>query len=283
MVLRSRSRFLQHLFVVARHALGRDARDGRDHRLDFFRGDGLAALVLGQQHLRRADLVDHVDRLVGQLAVADIARRQFDRGADRLGRVAHLVMPLVVRLQPAQDLHRILDRRLVDVDLLETADQRAVLLEVVAIFFISRRADAADIASGKRRLQQVRRIHRAARGGAGADHRVDLVDEQHRARRRLELGEHGLEPLFEIAAIARAGEERAHIEREDRGVLQHFRDFALHDAAREAFGDRGLADARIADIERIVLLAAAEDLDRAVDLMLAADQRIDLAVRAPSC
>src|SRR5690606_31094754 len=38
----------------------------------------------------------------------------------------------------------------------------------------------------------------------------------------------------------------------------------------------GLADAGIADIERVVLGAAAEDLDRPVDLGLAADQRIDL-------
>src|SRR6185312_1935309 len=88
----------------------------------------------------------------------------------------------------------------------------------------------------------------------------------------------GFQTLFEIAAIARTGQERAHIERVDGRVLQHLGHFALHDAAREAFGDRGLADARIADIKRVVLLAAAEDLDGAVDLHLAADQRIDLAV-----
>jgi hypothetical protein len=41
--------------------------------------DGLAALRFGHQMLRRAGLVDHVDRLVGQLAVVDVARRQFHR------------------------------------------------------------------------------------------------------------------------------------------------------------------------------------------------------------
>ncbi len=44
------------------------------------------------------------------------------------------------------------------------------------------------------------------------------------------------------------------------------------------FGDRGLADAGFADVERIVLLPPAQHLDGAVDLLLAADQRIDLAV-----
>jgi hypothetical protein len=40
----------------------------------------------------------------------------------------------------------------------------------------------------------------------------------------------------------------------------------------------GLADARLADEQRVVLAPAAQDLDDALDLVLAADQRIDLAV-----
>ena len=130
----------------------------------------------------------------------------------------------------------------------------------------------------QRRLQQVGRIHRAAAGRAGADHGVDLVDEQHRVRQLLQLGHDRLQPLLEIAAIARAGQQRAHVERIDHRVLQHFGHVALDDLARQAFGDRGLADAGIADIERVVLRAAAQDLDGAVDLRPAADQRIDLAV-----
>ena len=115
------------------------------------------------------------------------------------------------------------------------------------------------------------------RGGAGADHGVDLVDEQDRVGQLLELGDDRLQPLLEIAAIAGAGEQRAHVERVDDRALEHLGDVALDDLAREAFGDGGFADAGIADVERVVLRAAAEDLHRAVDLGHAADQRIDLA------
>src|SRR5581483_5672438 len=45
-----------------------------------------------------------------------------------------------------------------------------------------------------------------------------------------------------------------------------------------AFRDRGLADAGFADEQRIVLLTAAEHLDTAADLGIAADQRIDPAL-----
>ena len=174
-------RDVEHLGIVLRHGLGRDPRHGRDRRLDLLDADRLLALGLGQQHLARAGLVDHVDRLVRQLAVMDVARRQLDRGLDRLVGVADLVEFLEIGLQPLHDLDRVLDRRLVDVDLLEAADQRPVLLEILAIFLIGRRADAAQRALRQRRLQQVRRIHRAAGGRAGADHRVDLVDEEDRA------------------------------------------------------------------------------------------------------
>src|SRR5690606_15625992 len=75
----------------------------------------------------------------------------------------------------------------------------------------------------------------------------------------------------------RTGEDRAHIERIDYRFLQNLGHVALDDLARESLGDRGLANARGAHIKRVVLAAAAEDLDRAVDLVAAADQRIDLA------
>ena len=127
-------------------------------------------------------------------------------------------------------------------------------------------------------FEQVGGVHRAAGGGAGADHGVDLVDEEDRARIVLDLLHHRLEALLEVAAIARAGEQRAHVEGEDGGVLQHLGHVALDDLAREPFGDGGLADAGIADEQRIVLLAPAQHLDGAHHLGLAADQRIDAAV-----
>ena len=90
-------------------------------------------------------------------------------------------MLLVARAQAAQDPDGLLDRRLLDRDLLQPARERAVLLDVLELLE-RRRSDDAEIAGGEDRLDQRRQIHRAAGGGAGADGRVDLVDEQDRAR-----------------------------------------------------------------------------------------------------
>ncbi len=187
-------------------------------------------------------------------------------------------MLLVAGLQAAQDIDRVLHRGLGDVDLLEAPRERVVLLEDAAIFVVGRRADAAQLAVGERGLDQVGGVHHAARGRAGADHGMDLIDEQNRARLLLHLREHRLQALLEIAAILGAGNERSHVERIDRGIEQHVRHLVLDDHARQALGDRGLADAGFADVQGIVLAPPAQNLDGALHLELAADQRIDLAL-----
>jgi hypothetical protein len=63
-----------------------------------------------------------------------------------------------------------------------------------------------------------------------------------------------LQALLEIAAIARARQQAAHVERVDhRFRLQNLGHVTLDDLARKAFGDGGLADAGITHIERVVL------------------------------
>ena len=87
-----------------------------------------------------------------------------------------------------------------------------------------------------------------------------------------------LQPLLELAAVLRAGDERAHVERDDLLVLQPLGHVLPDDALGEPFDDRRLADARLADEHRVVLRAAREHLDHAADLVVSADDRIELAL-----
>ena len=223
-------------------------------------------------------LVDEVDRLVGQEAVGDVAVAE-RRGGDRRGVLdADAVMDLVALLQAAEDRDRVLDGRLADHDRLEAALERGVLLDVLAVLVERRGADGAQLAAGEHRLEQVRGVDGALRG-ARADDRVQLVEEQHDlAAGVLDLLEHGLQALLELAAVLRAGEQRADVERDDAAVAQRLGDVAGDDALGEALDDRGLADAGLADEDGVVLRAAAEDLDDAADLVVAADDGVEAAV-----
>jgi hypothetical protein len=148
---------------------------------------------------------------------------------------------------------------------------------VLAVLVERGRADRAQLAAGEHRLQHVGRVDRAL-GGAGADDRVQLVDEDDQlALGLLDLAEDGLQPLLELAAVLRAGEEGADVELPDALALQPLRHVARDDPLREALDNRRLADARVADQHGIVLRAARQDLNDAADLVVAADDRVELA------
>src|SRR4029450_2868532 len=83
--------------------------------------------------------------------------------------------------------------------------------------------------------------------------------------------------LLELAAVLCAGEQRRHVERQHALVLERLGHLAVDDALREALDDCGLANAGFADQYGVVLAAPLEDLDRAADLVVAADDGIELA------
>ena len=99
-----------------------------------------------------------------------------------------------------------------------------------------------------------------------------------RAALGLHLGQHGLQPLLELAAVLGAGDQRAHVERQQLLVLEALGHVALDDALGQPFGDGGLADAGLADQHGVVLGAPGQHLDGAADLLVAADHGIDLAL-----
>src|SRR5262249_10642677 len=96
--------------------------------------------------------------------------------------------------------------------------------------------------------------------------------------RVLDLVEDGLQALLELAAVLRPCDQRADVERPHALALQPFGNVARDDALREPFGDRRLADARISDQDGVVLRSARQHLDDAADLLVAADDRVELAV-----
>ena len=106
---------------------------------------------------------------------------------------------------------------------------------------------------------------------------MDFVDKQHGLLVLLDFLHDLFQPLLEITAIAGARQQGAHVEGIDCDALQHFGHFVPLDHQSEAFGNRRLADTGITDEKRVVLLAAAQHLNRAGHLGRAADQRINAA------
>src|SRR6266403_3348761 len=184
---------------------------------------------------------------------------------------------LVAVAQAAQDLHRLVDRRLLDPDLLEAPLECGVALEVLAVLVERRRADRLQLAACERRLEDRRSVDRAF-GGTRTDEIVQLVDEENDVAPLHDLLHDLLQALLELTAVLRARDERSEVERVDLLVLQQLRHLVRRDARGEALDDGGLADARLADQHGVVLRAARQDLHQPLDLRGAADDRVELAL-----
>ena len=137
--------------------------------------------------------------------------------------------------------------------------------------------DRLQLAAGEHRLEDRRRIDRLF-GRAGADEGVDLVDEQEDVAAALDLLEHLLEALLEVAAVAAPGDEGAEVERVQLLAAQRVGDVAVDDHLGEALDDGGLADTGLADQHGVVLRPAGEDLHDPLDLAAATDHRVELVL-----
>ncbi len=258
-------------FLLQRLALDLQLHDAAVELVQFL------GLRIDRHAQSRRGLVHQIDRLVGQKAVGDVAVGQGRRGDDCAVGDAHAVVQFVFLLDAAQDRDRVLDRRLADIDRLEAAFERGVLLDVLAVFVQCRRADAMELTARQRRLQHIGGVHCAFRL-AGADQCVQFVDEQNYSLgARGDFLQYRLQSLLEFAAVFAAGQERAEIERQQLLVFEALRHVAIDDALRQPLDDRRLADPGLADQHRIVLGAARQHLDRAADLLVAADDRVELA------
>ena len=187
------------------------------------------------------------------------------------------MVSLVLRRDTAQDRNRVLNRGLADEHLLETALQRRILFDVLAVLVEGGRADHAQLAAGEHGLEHVARIHRTLRAAARTNDGVQLVDEGDdlpvRARN---LGQHRLQALLEFTAVLRASNHRRNVEGDEALVTQRFRDISRNDALGKSFDDGRLADAGLTDEDGVVLGTAGQNLDDAANLVVTANDRVEL-------
>ena len=80
-----------------------------------------------------------------------------------------------------------------------------------------------------------------------------------------------------MATVFCAGDHESQIEGDDTLVAEDFRDIAGNNFLGESLGDGGLANACLADQNGVVLGAAAENLNNALDLIDAADDGVEFA------
>ena len=83
--------------------------------------------------------------------------------------------------------------------------------------------------------------------------------------------------MLKIATVFGACQQGTHIQGIHHGFGQNVRHIVLRDAPGQALGNSGLTYTGLTDQQGVVLAAAAQNLNDTLDLVLTADQRINLA------
>ena len=226
-------------------------------------------------------LVEQVDRLVGEEPSGDVALGERRRRHNGIVGDPHIVMQLVPLLEAPQDRDGLGGRRLADEDRLEPRS-RAGSLSMCSRYSSSVVAPIMRSSPRARNgLIEIAGVDGALRS-AGAHQRVQLVQEGDDLPVGLGHGRGDLlEPLLELAPKSGAADERTEIEREHVHAVESRRHVAGSDALRQPFDDRRLPDAGFTDQYRVVLGAAAQHLDHAEHLGVAADHRVELTLLGP--
>ena len=107
---------------------------------------------------------------------------------------------------------------------------------------------------------------------------MKFVDKQNGIASASHFVHHRLDPLFELASVLGTGNHHCKIQNHDSLVGQNLGHFAVDDTLREAFDNRSLANARLAQQNRVVLGSSAKNLRSAFNLTFATDNRVQLSL-----
>src|SRR5690606_14716672 len=102
---------------------------------------------------------------------------------------------------------------------LETSLQRGIFFDMLAVFIERSRADTVQLTTGQHRLQEVARIHCAIDFPRTHNGMKFVYEEDDLPVAVLYFRKHRLQSLFKLPTILRAGQQRAHIERENSFAL----------------------------------------------------------------
>ena len=236
----------------------------------------------GHIHLElRSRLIDQIDRLVGQTAIADVTVGQPSSCCHRVIRDRDAVVQLIALLHPPENLDAVINGRLRDGHLLKTPVQCRVFLNGAPIILRGRGGNTAQITPRQRRLEKAAGICTVA---VTVDHRVQFINKQHHSRFRItDLLQHLTQALLKLTTELGTGDQRPRIEGHKPQTLKRFRHLTSHHALSQQFGNRRFSHTRSTDQHRVVLAAARQHLDQAADLGIPAHHWIQLAVGSFRC
>ena len=151
---------------------------------------------------------------------------------------------------------------------------------MTVVFFVGCRADKADGPCFQIRLQHVRCVHRSLAGGSSAHQCVYLIDVDDILIALFLDAVHDLfDAVLEVTTILRTRQQRPDIELVDTTTFQALRHASLFNHPCQSPDKGRLAHPRFTHMQWIILVATAQHLNRALQLLLTTYQGIMVLVK----
>ena len=185
------------------------------------------------------------------------------------------MVTLVFFTETFHDFDRVIDRRLVNFDLLETALQCGIFFNVLAILVHGGGSDTLHLRATEGGLNDIRSVHCPFRRPRTHDG-VKLVDEKDDVFDFANFIHHGLDPLFELTPILSTRHHECQIKGHHFLVPKNFGNIASCNFLGQPFNNRGLTNTRFPNKHRVIFSPATENLNHALDFRSTPNNRIQL-------
>ena len=224
-------------------------------------------------------LIDQIDRRIRESASRQVARSESSGSYDSSVKNVDTVVSLVFFLQTTKNRDGFWDCRFLDKDLLESSLEGLVLLNILAVFREGRGTNTMELTASQHGLEKVSSIHTAFTARSSAHKQVDFIDEENNGILGIfNFLENALHTFFEFTAVFAARNKRTNVEREKTALSQVGRNIGIDNTASETFDNGGLTHTGLTDKHGVVLCASTENANDATDLLLTANDRIDLTL-----
>ena len=186
-------------------------------------------------------------------------------------------MGFVALFQTAQDRHRVFNTGFTDENLLETALQGSVLLDVLAVFLERGGANQAQFAAGQHRFQHIGGCDRSF-SATSTHQRVEFINKcDDLALGIIDLFQDCFEALFKLTPILRASNQGRHVQGNQLLSLERVRNVSGNNSLGKSLNHSGLPHTGFTDQHGVIFGAAGEHLRDPSDLRIATDHRIEFS------
>ncbi|PJE80378.1 hypothetical protein CI610_00661 [invertebrate metagenome] len=137
------------------------------------------------------------------------------------------------------------------------------------------------ITPGKGRLQHITGIHGTI-GFTGTYHGMELIHKQDNLP--LLLGnffQHAFQALFKFSPIFCAGNQSAHIQRQQPFSFQPFRHFPINDALCQSLNDSGFTHPWLTNQHRVIFRSSLQNLYGTTNFIVSPNNRIQFSLLSP--